>query len=37
MKSARYKLEAFIRDYSDMAEWKALIETIKKQLEAKHV
>jgi Protein of unknown function (DUF3102) len=37
MKSARYKLEAFIRDYFDMAEWKALCEAIKKQLGAKHV
>jgi len=37
MKSARYKLEAFIRDYFDMAEWKELCEAIKKQLGAKHV
>jgi len=37
MKSARYKLEAFVRDYQDMAEWKGLVETIKKQLGAKHV
>jgi hypothetical protein len=37
MKSARYKLEAFIRDYSDMAEWKEPCEAIKKQLGAKHV
>jgi hypothetical protein len=37
MKSARYKLEAFIRDNSDMAEWKEVIEAIKKQLGAKHV
>jgi hypothetical protein len=34
---ARYKLEAFIRDYFDMAEWKELCEAIKKQLGAKHV
>jgi Protein of unknown function (DUF3102) len=34
MKSARYKLEAFIRD---MAEWKDVIEAIKTQLGAKHV
>ena len=37
MKNARYKLEVFVRDYSDMAEWKPLVETIKKQLGAKHV
>jgi CHAD domain-containing protein len=37
MKSARYKLEAFIRYYSDMAEWKEVIEAIKTQLGAKHV
>jgi hypothetical protein len=37
MKSARYKLEAFIRDYSDMAEWKEVIEAIKTQLGAKHL
>jgi hypothetical protein len=37
MKNARYKLEAFIRDYSDMAEWKEVIEAIKTQLGAKHV
>jgi hypothetical protein len=37
MKSARYKLEAFIRNYSDMAEWKEVIEAIKTQLGAKHV
>jgi intein/homing endonuclease len=37
MKSARYKLEAFIRDYFDMAEWKELCEAITKQLGAKHV
>jgi CHAD domain-containing protein len=37
MKSARYKLEAFIRDYSDMAEWKKVIEAVKTQLGAKHV
>jgi hypothetical protein len=35
MKSARYKLEAFIRD-SDMAEWE-VIEAIKTQLGAKDV
>jgi ParB-like chromosome segregation protein Spo0J len=29
MKSARYKLAAFIKDYADMAEWKTLAETIK--------
>jgi hypothetical protein len=34
MKSARYKLEAFVRDYADMSEWKSLCETIKKQLAA---
>jgi ParB-like chromosome segregation protein Spo0J len=37
MKSARYMLEAFIRDYFDMSEWKELCEAIKKQLGAKHV
>jgi hypothetical protein len=37
MNGARYKLEAFIRDYFDMAEWKELCEAIKKQLGAKHV
>lgn len=37
MKSARYKLEAFIKDYADMTEWKGLIEVIKTQLGAKHV
>jgi hypothetical protein len=37
IKSARYKLEAFIRDYFDMSEWKELCEAIKKQLGAKHV
>jgi hypothetical protein len=37
MKSARYKLEAFVRDYSDMTEWKEVIEAIKTQLGAKHV
>jgi hypothetical protein len=37
MKSARYQLEAFIRDYFDMAEWKEVIEAIKTQLGAKHV
>jgi hypothetical protein len=29
MKSARYKFEAFIRDYFDMSEWKELCEAIK--------
>jgi hypothetical protein len=33
MKSARYKLEAFVRDYSDMAEWKEVIEASKHSLE----
>lgn len=37
MKTARNTLEAFIRDYFDMAEWKELCEAIKKQLGAKHV
>jgi hypothetical protein len=34
MKSARYKLEQFVRDYADMAEWKEVIEAIKTQLGA---
>jgi hypothetical protein len=34
MKSACYKLEQFVRDYADMAEWKEVIEAIKTQLGA---
>jgi seryl-tRNA synthetase len=37
MKSARSKREAFVRDYSDMAEWNEVIEAIKTQVGAKHV
>jgi ParB-like chromosome segregation protein Spo0J len=32
MKSARYKLEAFVKDYGDMDEWKVLRQYIKEEL-----